>query len=118
MSRSKDAAGQKTIWVILAHIVVILFAYSSPLWLDWKLITLGIALYYLQILIFGGCILSLAQFKGEKKSFHEWYLTQLGFSVDSKKLTFFLNKILPFIFLVTALILQVGLDMHPFVNIR
>jgi hypothetical protein len=117
MSKTKNGKEHKTLGVILAHIVIILFAYSSPLWLDWKLVALGIVLYHLQLFLFGGCILSLAQFKGEKKSFHEWYLAKLGLAIDSKKLRFFLNIILPFVFLALAFILQLGFGVQPLVKI-
>ena len=102
--------------IIAAHISVILLAYSSPFWLDWRLLVLGIALYYLQIFIFGGCGLSLAQFKGEKKSFHQWYLEKLGFRPDPARLSFFLDRILPFILLGIALTYQLILGYRPFIT--
>lgn len=71
----------------------------------------------LQIGIFGGCVLSLTQFRGEKKSFHEWYLSKLGLSVNPKKLGFFLDWVLPFIFLVVALIWQLVLNSKPLISV-
>ena len=107
----------KSTLIIITHIIVIAFAYSSPFWLDWRLVTVGIILYYIQIAIFGGCILSLAQFKGEKISFHEWYLTKWGVTINRTKLKFFLDKILPFIFLALALIAQLLFGLHPLVKL-
>jgi hypothetical protein len=117
MSKDKEIPESKTFGIIIAHILIILIAYSSPIWLDWRLVTLGIGLYYLQIAIFGGCLLSLGQFKGERKSFHEWYLTKLGLRVNRRKLTFFLNKIQPFLFLIAALIMQLGFGTHPLITL-
>jgi len=112
-----DASENRSFPIILAHIVVILFTYSSPFWLDWRLVATGIALYYLQIAIFGGCVLSLAQFKGEKISFHEWYLTKFGVRVNRKKLKFFLDRVLPFIFLALAIVNQLLFGLRPLVSI-
>lgn len=109
-------SSSKPLPIILAHIVVILLAYSSPLWLNWRLIALGIALYYLQLALFGGCVLSLAQFKGEKISFHEWYLTKWGVRVNRKKLSFFLNRVLPFIILGLAILIQVPFRYVPLLS--
>jgi hypothetical protein len=107
----------KNLLVILSHIVVIIFAYTSPFWLDWRLVAAGIILYYIQIAIFGGCILSLAQFKGEKISFHEWYLTKWGVGINRAKLKFFLDRVLPFIFLALALSAQLIFNVRPWVKL-
>lgn len=104
----------KSTLVITLHIIIIALAYSSPFWLDWRLVTTGIILYYVQITIFGGCLLSLAQFKGEKISFHEWYFTKWGIAVNRAKLKFFLDRVLPFVFLALALIAQLIFGLHPF----
>lgn len=107
----------KPLIVASGHIIVILFAYSSPFWLDWRLVAVGVTLYYIQIAVFNGCILSLAQFKGERISFHEWYLTKWGIPINRTKLKFFLDNILPFIFLSLALIVQLALRLHPVINL-
>lgn len=96
-------------FLVIAHILIIIAAYSSPFWLDWRIIALGVALYYIQLALFGGCLLSLAQFEGEKKSFHEWYLEKLGIIVNRRKLKFFLNQVLPFIILALGITVQVAL---------
>jgi hypothetical protein len=118
MNPSLKPADSKSLPIIITHIVVILFAYTSPYWLDWRLVAAGIALYYVQIALFGGCVLSLAQFKGEKKSFHEWYLTRLGFTIDRAQLRFFLDRVLPFLFLLLALLLQVILHISPLITLK
>ncbi len=95
----------KGVWVILLHSIVILGAYSSPFWLNWKLVVLGVVIYYLQLIIFGWCVLSLKQF-GEKTSFHEWYLGKLGIHPNPQKLQFVLNFIIPPLLCIVAIIVQ------------
>jgi len=101
--------------LIFLHFIIILLAYSSPFWLDWRLIVLGVVLNWLQIAIFGGCVLSILQFK-ENRSFHVWYLTQLGFRVNPVKLDRFLRRYMPFIVVATAVLVQVVWKVRPLVN--
>ncbi|TAL14669.1 hypothetical protein EPN95_02070 [Patescibacteria group bacterium] len=98
--------------IIILHIVVILLADFSPFWLDWKLVVLGVIAYYLQIAFFGGCVLSQAQFKDKKQSFHEWYLRKLGLKPNQKYLNLTLRYIIPFLLLGLALIFQVLLQFR------
>lgn len=97
--------------IIIAHIVIIVLAYSSPFWLDWRLILVGVALNYIQILIFKGCVLSHAQFEDKKQSFHEWYLRKLGLKPNRQILNFSLRWIIPLVLLGFALVLQVILKL-------
>ena len=59
-------------------------------------------------------MLSLAQFKGEKKSFHEWYLTKLGLRVNRRKLRLFLDVILPPLFPILGYVIQVVMGHTPY----
>jgi len=92
--------------IIVTHITVILATYTSPFWLDYRLIIVGILAYYLQLLIFGGCVLSLKQFDGQKQTFHEWYLRKLGFSPNPAKLRFILDFVIPPCLLIAAVVIQ------------
>lgn len=92
--------------VIIAHIVIILLAYSAPFWLDWRLVALGVVLNYVQILIFKGCVLSLAQFEDKKQTFHEWYLSKFGLKPNRNILNFILRYIVPFVLLGIAIVYQ------------
>jgi hypothetical protein len=103
MSRSKA----HTPSIIILHAVIILLAYSSPFWLDWRLVALGIIANYIQILVVGGCVLSHAQFEDKGQSFHEWYLRKLGIKVNRRHLNFILRWIIPFVLLATAILFQV-----------
>jgi hypothetical protein len=93
--------------IVLFHILIILLAYSSPIWLDWRFVLVGVILNFIQILILGGCVLSHAQFEDKKLTFHEWYLHKLGLKPNRTILNFVLRYIIPFILLVLALVFQV-----------
>ena len=101
---------------IIAHILVILLAYSSPFWLDWRLVLAGVVLNYIQILIFKGCVLSHAQFEDKKQTFHEWYLRKFGFKPNRKVLSFVLRYVIPFVLLGLALVFQVVLNVKVFAS--
>lgn len=96
--------------VIIVHAIIILLAYSSPFWLDWRLILVGIVLNYIQIIIFKGCVLSRAQFEDKGQTFHEWYLRKLGLKPSRAVLNFTLRYIVPFALLGIALLFQLVLN--------
>ena len=99
--------------IIGLHILIMAFAYTSPFWLDWRLIIFGLAVYYIQILIFGGCILTYAQFGKWDETFTGrgilWLGSKVGLHFKKESLKRFLN-ILPLIYLAIAIIYQVVLD--------
>ena len=96
----------KKTFVIVAHVVLILLAYTAPFWLDWRFVAAGVILNYIQILIFKGCVLSLAQFEDKKQTFHEWYLRKIGLKPNRLVLNFILRYIIPFIILGVAVLYQ------------
>ena len=104
----------------LFHFIIMLLAYTSPLWLDWKLIVIGVILYYIQLLIFGGCLLTKAQFGRFDASFTGYYLKLLlgkfGIEVREKNIKKFLDLLAP-IFIIIAIISQVNFQFKPLVNI-
>ena len=51
-----------------AALVFIFAAFLSPLFLNWRWILIGVLGYYLQIPLFGGCLLTKFQFKGKQKT--------------------------------------------------
>ncbi|MFZ3010174.1 MAG: hypothetical protein WA030_04145 [Candidatus Microsaccharimonas sp.] len=97
--------------IIIAHVIIILLAYSSPFWLDWRLVLIGVIANYVQVIIFKGCILSHAQFQDKRQTFHEWYLRKFGFKPNRKVLSFVLRYVIPFVLLGTAIIFQVLLGL-------
>jgi len=103
--------------IVILHIVLIILAYTSPIWLDWKLITLGVVINFIQILIAGGCVLSIAQFNNKDQTFHEWYLNKIGIKVNRQRFNMFVRYIVPFIILSAALIFQLVFSHRILLNI-
>ena len=89
-------------WV---HLLIILAIYSSPFWVDWKIIAVGIGVYYLQLILFKNCILTTLQFNEKERdtTFYSYYLTKLGFNINKTKLRLFLDYIMPWLILAVAL---------------
>lgn len=96
--------------VAIIHLLFIILAYSSPFWLDWKLIALGISLYIIQIIFFKTCILSYIQFENKNISFVgigiEKFLGILNIKIKHSNIRLFLNYLLPILILLMAYILQ------------
>ena len=90
----------------LLHLSLILCAYSSPFWLDWRLILFGILLYYAQNMISGGCILTKAQFGSNQEGFYYHYLKKLGLRLDQRQTNFVVDYVIPVIILSVAILCQ------------
>lgn len=107
--------------IALIHLIVILAAYSSPWWLDWKLVLAGAVLYYLQMLIFGGCLLSFAQFARKDEPFTGYYLSRFfewfGLKLSPLKISRFLNTFLPITLLIIAWIIQIRFGYNSVIKI-
>lgn len=59
------------------HLLIAILAATSFLWLDIKYILLGLLLYYLQLILVGSCILSVAQFKNKDTVFLGIYINKI-----------------------------------------
>lgn len=103
--------------VIAVHTLIIFLLYTSPLWLGWKLILAIIVLNYLQIYLFGGCLLTIKQFKSTEITFQEWLWTKAGLRINRRRFNRFLRWQLPFIILLAALIWQQALGVAPLINL-
>lgn len=109
MGKSKDFG--LIFWV---HIFIICLMYSSPFLFSWKIIFVCIIIYYLQLLIFGGCVLTIKEFGADRReNFNAYYLRRAGFKANERKLEFVLNFIVPWAILGFALIWQVVLKYRP-----
>ncbi|MEI8143622.1 MAG: hypothetical protein WCG48_03350 [Candidatus Berkelbacteria bacterium] len=100
---------KKNIAIIL-HLLIIIPAYTSSFWLDWRLVIAGVFLYYLQIWILGGCVLTYAQFGRWNESFSAraimWLGSKLGLKLKAESVRRFLD-LLPFILIFIALVYQI-----------
>lgn len=95
-------------FIFWVHLFLIFLVWISPILFDWKIIFLLILVYYLQLVIFGGCILSKKQFGSNKReeTFYSYYLCKMGIDVNKRKLVFFLDYILPWVLLIVAYVIQ------------
>ena len=100
--------------IIGIHTILIVLLYTAPLWLSWKLIALVIVLNYIQILIFGGCILTIQQFDSAEMSFQEWLWSHFGFTINRLKFNRFIKWYLPFIILGIAFVFQAVFGLRSF----
>ncbi len=91
-----------------SHLVLIVAMWTSPLWLAWPLVAVGVVLYWLQLLVFGNCILTKGQFRTESRtrSFYQHYFEKMGFRVDGPKLIRFLDVYAPCIIFAAAFVVQ------------
>ena len=97
--------------MFLLHLVIILLVYISPFILDWKLILILIALYYLQLLIVGNCILTIKQFAERTRdtTFYSHVLNKLEFYPDKRTVRIIVDYYIPWTILAVALIWQIVL---------
>jgi hypothetical protein len=101
-------------FIFWLHLVIILLAYASPFLFHWKWIVVGIVLLWIQTRVFGGCVLTHAQFgKSEKLSIYSVYLELMGIHFKRAHVIFVVTYILPCLVLIIALVWQVLLRKVP-----
>lgn len=113
--RSKNDFG----FIFWLHVALIISIYISPFLLSWKIILLFIVLYYIQLLVFGNCVLTRAEFGvgRVKKSFCYYYLSKLGFRLNETKFIMVLDYATPWMILAISLIWQVRLGHYPLLKL-
>ena len=89
------------------HCIALIAWYSSPLWLDWRIVISTVIVYHLQIYFWQACLLTTGQFGNKEEGFYEHYLRKLGFRPNIKKLNFVLSYVIPGIMIVIAIVRQV-----------
>ncbi len=98
------------------HILVLIPAYLSPIFFDWKIIIIGVIALQIQYWVIGGCIIThLEMGKGENKVFIWYYLRKIIPNLDPKKTKFVIRVIVPISLVIIALILQVQFDFKPLI---
>lgn len=100
------------------HWLIVIFIYSAFIWADWRWFLVGIPIYWLQIIIFKACVISIAQYDNKETSFvglnFNKLLKLLSFKeLPMKKIRFFLDWILPIVFLALAYLLQSNFGIKP-----
>jgi len=90
---------------LFAQFIVILLVFSSPFWFDWKLILVGIFVYYLQLVIFKEDILTRRNFNTKERgemTFYSFILEKIGFNIDRKRMQLTADYFFPWIILAVA----------------
>ena len=88
------------------HVAILTAWYSSPFYLDWRLVILTVVAYHIQIHFWGGCVLTYGQFGKGNEGFYYHYLKKLGFEPNRKVLNFILDFIIPTTIILIALYRQ------------
>jgi hypothetical protein len=105
---------------LLIQGLIILLVWSSPFWLDWKLIFLGIFVYYLQLIIFKEDILTKTNFKTKQRgemTFYSFLLEKIGLNLDRKRMQMIADYIFPWLILLVAYYLQTILNLNVLLKI-
>ena len=90
------------------HLIIVIFIWVSPFWLDWKIILCFVFLYYLQLVIFKDCILIKEQYHTKKReiTIYTQILENFGFRVNRKIIVFLSDYVFPWIILLIAIFRQ------------
>lgn len=94
--------------IALLHIIIIIAIYTTPFWLNWKLIIVYMILNLIQIRIFGGCVVSQYQFKNKHEGFYEHYINKYfpKNRITDHELNILLDYILPMVLVIVGYIVQ------------
>lgn len=99
------------------YLPLVLIANLSFLLFDYRLIALGIFLLLIQFLVLKGCVLTIAEFGTYKDmTFYTPYLEKMGFKFNRRKFMIYMKWVHPFVILVLALFLQLGLKYTPLLH--
>src|SRR3989344_3879518 len=84
------------------HLLMVLLAYLSPLWFDWKIILVGAVLLQVYYYFRGGCDITFWELGRDEDTTFVWYYLQKIFpKLDKKKTKIFLDYYLSFILVVS-----------------
>lgn len=100
------------------HLILIILSYSSFLYLDWKLIVLGIVLLQIYYIFRGGCDLTFREFGNDKDTTFVWYyLRKLFPNLNQHKTKIFVRYVFPILLIVISFYTQKILNYSPIINI-
>ena len=98
------------------HLFLIIFSYSSFIWLDWKLVVLGGLLLKIYYMIRGGCDISFMEFGNKDTTFIWYYLQKIFPKLNKEKTQHFLTFLIPII-IFPSILFQVVFNLNPLVKI-
>ena len=101
----------KYYFFLCLHVILLALWYTSPWYLDWRIVVGSVLLYHLQLYFAKGCLLTTGQFGRNNEGFYYYYLRRFGFHPKKKILNFILDFVIPGAMIVLAIILQVLLPL-------
>ncbi len=100
--------------VLVAHLIVVVIAWTSPFWLDWRWVVVGSLIYIIVGSQLKYCFLTKAQFGSTKYGFYEYYLRKWGVSFSHYQFTILARYIFPILITLLAIGWQVGLGRQTY----
>jgi len=97
---------------LLIQLILILLVWSSPFWIDWKIILGGIFIYYLQLVILKEDFFTKRNFNTKERgemTFYSFILEKIGISINRKRLQLIADYIFPWIIFAIAYCWQIFL---------
>ena len=100
--------------IFWAHLLLVIVSYSSPLWLDWRVVVLGVVVLKLHYAVNGNCFLTTAELgRDNDRTFAWFYLNKIFPGLDEKKTKHIVRNVVPIVLVAAAIILQVILGYTP-----
>jgi len=110
----------KTKSLIITHLILTIMAWTSWIWLDWRIIAVVAVAHLIMLEVNHGCPLTHAQMPGNQDArFYEWWMKKLGvkFTNKNRKLIFYFYRYaLPAIIIGLAILFQLGLSVKPLIG--
>ncbi len=105
------------------HLITVLILITSFLWLDWKLVAAGVIMFWLQLIIFGNCILTLLQYRKNKSTSYIINKINIGLKffnrkkISVKKNRYYIGILLPIIIFLLSYLLQETFGITPIIRL-
>lgn len=105
--------------IFWTHLLLIIVSYLSFLYIDWKIIVVGVLLLQVYYLWRGGCDLAYIQFGYDNKdiTFVWYYLHKLFPNLSQKKTKIFIRYAVPICIVLLSFILQKIMGYVPLIRI-
>lgn len=93
--------------ILILHLFIIIIVFLSPWFVSWKYIILIFILFWLQLVIFKGCILTQLQFGNKNEGFYYHYVKKLFPNIKQNLINNIVKFVIPLIIIIMALLIQV-----------
>jgi|SRR3989344_6396002 len=100
------------------HLALIAVSYSSPFWLDWKIVLAGVVLLQAYYWLRGGCDITYWEFgRDTDKTFVGHYLAKISPWFDTAAAKLFIRTGIPAVIISISTILQLFFDYRPYFDL-